>query len=98
MGGVVAVVGDLDLADPMAASPSPNPSILLLNQVASLARISDMACSFSQIRGTAKKIVGCTSRRFSLTVSIDSAKFSTGPAPTIVQVEKIRSATWHSGR
>ena len=69
-----------------------------MNQVASLALMSATACSFSQMRGTAKKIVGCTSRRFSLTTSIDSAKFNTGPAPTIVHVEKIRSATWHSGR
>ena len=80
------------------ARPSPNVSTRFLNQVASLALINEIAWSFSQIRGTAKKIVGCTSRRFSLTVSIDSAKLSTGPAPTIVHVEKIRSATWHSGR
>ena len=57
-----------------------------------------MACSFSQIRGTAKNIVGWTSRRFPSTVSIDSAKLSTGPQRTRCHVEKIRSATWHSGR
>ena len=50
--------------------------------------MSTEACSFSQIRGTAKKIVGCTSRRFSLTVSIDSAKFSFTPDAAIVQVER----------
>ena len=30
------------------------------------------ALSFSQMRGTAKKRVGCTSRRFVVTVSIDA--------------------------
>ena len=31
-------------------------------------------------------------------VSIDSAKLSTLPHATMCQVEKMRSATWHSGR
>ena len=37
------------------------------------------ACSFSQIRGTPRKIVGATSRRSSCTVRIDSPKFTCAP-------------------
>ena len=69
-----------------------------LNRVASLLLMSTVACSFSQMRGTAKNRVGWTSRRFSCTVSIDSAKLRVVPADAEVQVENIRSATWHSGR
>jgi hypothetical protein len=69
-----------------------------LSRVASLPLMRIPAWIFSQIRGTAKNIVGWISRRFSLTVSIDSAKFSTTPCDTMCQVENIRSATWHSGR
>ena len=67
-------------------------------QLASLARISTPAWIFSQIRGTAKNSVGWTSRRLAVTVSIDSAKLRTAPDATDVHVEKMRSATWHSGR
>ncbi len=57
-----------------------------------------VASSFSQIRGTAKKKVGWISRRFSGTVSMDSAKLTWMPVAALFQVVKIRSATWHSGR
>ena len=50
------------------------------------------------MRGTAKNRVGWTSRRFTVTVSIDSAKLRLRPQETMCQVEKMRSATWHSGR
>ena len=69
-----------------------------LKKVASLPLMVTRACNRSQILGTAKNNVGWISRRFSVTVSIDSAKFRDGPAPTRVHVEKILSATWHSGR
>ena len=36
-------------------------------------------CSFSQMRGTPKKKLGPISRRFCVTVSIDSAKYTTVP-------------------
>ena len=73
-----------------------NQSRLKKRGVLPLIRIG--ACIFSQIRGTAKKRVGWTSRRLAWTVSIDSAKLSTVPSASMVQVEKIRSATWHNGR
>ncbi len=69
-----------------------------LNQVAPESRMSMPASSFSQIRGTPKRIVGCTSRRFWGTVSIDSAKLTWVAAAALNQVVKIRSATWDSGR
>ncbi len=69
-----------------------------LSRLARTSRVSTPASSFSQIRGTAKKKVGCTSRRFCGTVSIDSAKLTWMPAAALFQVVKIRSATWHSGR
>jgi hypothetical protein len=69
-----------------------------LKSVASLPRMRMPAWIFSQMRGTAKKSVGWISRRFSCTVSMDSAKLSTDPNATDVHVEKIRSATWHRGR
>src|SRR5688572_14656881 len=69
-----------------------------LERLASLPLISTTACSFSQMRGTAKNNVGWTSRRFVVTVSIDSAKLSTTPAPTMCHVENTRSATWQRGR
>jgi hypothetical protein len=77
---------------------SPSPNHIRLKNVPSRPLMRIPAWIFSQIRGTAKNSVGWISRRFSCTVSIDSAKLSTGPNPTLVHVEKIRSATWHSGR
>ncbi len=69
-----------------------------LIRLASPPLISTPACRRSQMRGTAKNSVGCTSRRFWGTVSIDSAKLRVGPPASIVQVEKMRSATWQRGR
>ena len=69
-----------------------------MSQDAEAIRIGTAARIFSQIRGTPNRIVGCTSRRFGCTVSIDSAKFTWTPAPALNQVVKMRSATWHSGR
>ena len=69
-----------------------------MNRLAESILIRAVAISFSQIRGTANRIVGCTSRRFCGTVSIDSAKLTWVPAPALNQVVKKRSATWHSGR
>ena len=69
-----------------------------LSQDAESIRIRTAASTFSQMRGTPKRIVGCTSRRFSCTVSIDSAKCTWIPAHAENQVVKIRSAMWHSGR
>jgi hypothetical protein len=69
-----------------------------LSQLAESIRIRTPASTFSQMRGTAKRIVGCTSRKLSWTVSIDSAKCTWMPALAENQVVKIRSATWHSGR
>ena len=59
---------------------------------------STAALSFSQMRGTAKKRVGWTSRMLMVTVSIDSAKCTTAPETALVQVVTARSATWQSGR
>ena len=56
------------------------------------------ACSFSQMRGTPRNIVGATSRRSSCTVRIDSPKFTWEPRYTGTNVLSICSATWHSGR
>ena len=61
-------------------------------------RISTVARTFSQMRGTAKNRVGWTSRRLSWTVSIDSAKWTWVPAAAFSHSVAIRSATWHSGR
>ena len=85
--------------DPIrSATPSQNAATLRLSQVAPESRISIPASSFSQIRGTPKRMVGCTSRRFCGTVSIDSAKLTWVPAAALNQVVKIRSATCESGR
>src|SRR5215211_7329892 len=62
------------------------------------ARMVTPARIFSQIRGTPKRIVGCTSRKFAATVSIDSAKLTCTPPAALNQTVKIRSATWQSGR
>jgi hypothetical protein len=51
-----------------------------LSRDADIILISIPAFSFSQIRGTAKNSVGCTSRRFACTVSMDSAKCTSTPA------------------
>ena len=51
------------------------------------------ASTFSQIRGTPNRIVGCTSRRFACTVSIDSAKCTCTPEAALNHVVKMRSAT-----
>ena len=80
------------------ASFSPNRSHSRLNGEASAPLIITLAWSFSQMRGTAKKSVGWTSRRFAVTVSIDSAKLRQSPQETMCHVEKMRSATWHNGR
>src|SRR5207302_4637127 len=69
-----------------------------LNQLAESIRIRTPARTFSQMRGTPKRMVGCTSRRFAGTVSMDSAKCTWIPEAAENQVVKIRSATWHSGR
>ena len=87
------------LARPITpARKSPNPSHRRLNALASAPLIVTPAWSFSQIRGTAKNRVGWTSRRFSWTVSMDSAKLRVRPMWAAWNVEKMRSATWHSGR
>ena len=87
------------LARPIArACRRLKPSMVRLNHVASWPRMRTPAWSFSQIRGTAKNSVGWTSLRLVVIVSIDSAKLSTAPQRTRCHVEKIRSATWHSGR
>ena len=69
-----------------------------LSQVAESIRIRTPASTFSQMRGTPNRMVGCTSRRLACTVSIDSAKCTWMPAQAENQVVKTRSATWHSGR
>ena len=56
------------------------------------ARIWMLACIFSQMRGTPRKIVGWASCRFCVTVSIDSAKFTTHPAARLNHTVKMRSA------
>ena len=81
-----------------SATPSQNAATLRLSQVAPDSRISMPARSFSQIRGTPNRMVGCTSRRFCGTVSMDSAKLTWVPAAALNQVLKIRSATCDSGR
>ncbi len=81
-----------------AASRIPSPSHTFLKGEESLALIITPAWSFSQIRGTAKKSVGWTSRKLACTVSMDSAKLTVRPISATWKVEKIRSATWHSGR
>ncbi len=60
--------------------------------------MSTWASTFSQMRGTPNRIVGCTSRRLAWTVSMDSAKFTCTPAAALNQTVNARSATWHSGR
>ena len=47
-----------------------------LSLAAPFSLVSTPASSFSQMRGTPNRMVGCTSRRFCGTVSIDSAKFT----------------------
>ena len=64
----------------LAAWPRPHWRNSFFSRVASLERISTPACSFSQMRGTAKNSVGWTSRRLAVIVSIDSAKLSTRAA------------------
>ena len=81
-----------------SATRSQNRPNTRLSQVAWSIRICTPASTFSQIRGTPNRIVGCTSRRLACTVSIDSAKCTWMPALAENQVVKIRSATWHSGR
>src|SRR5690606_9190354 len=60
--------------------------------------IATEAWIFSQMRGTAKSTVGCTSARSVVTVSIDSAKWTTVRLRTPDQVVTARSTTWESGR
>ena len=60
------------------ASFIPIPNQSRLNQVPSRPLMAMEAWICSQIRGTAKKMVGWISRRFCCTVSIDSAKLSDG--------------------
>jgi hypothetical protein len=55
-------------------------------------------CSFSQMRGTPRNMVGPTSRRSSCTVRIDSPKSTREPRYSGTKVVSICSATWHSGR
>ena len=50
------------------------------------------------MRGTAKKVVGATSRTFSGTVSTLSAKLAIAPERSGRKVVKVRSAMWQSGR
>jgi len=57
------------------------------NGLAEAARVVMPAASFSQMRGTPRKMVGCTSRRFWVTVSIDSAKLTTQPADRLNHTE-----------
>ena len=97
-GGVVAAVGSTSRSPMPSATPSQNAATLRLNHVAPDSRISMPASSFSQIRGTPNRMVGCTSRRFCGTVSMDSAKLTWVPAAALNQVLKIRSATCDSGR
>ena len=52
---------------------------LAFTPVASLSLAVMPAWNFSQMRGTPKKMVGCTSLRFSGTASIDSAKYTRDP-------------------
>ena len=96
-GGVGPAVLHQARPDPVG-NTSQNAATLRLSQVAPERRISIPASSFSQIRGTPKRMVGCTSRRFCGTVSIDSAKLTWVPAAALNQVVKIRSATCESGR
>ena len=81
-----------------SATPSQNRDTVRLNHEAPESRVSTPASSFSQIRGTPNRIVGCTSRRLAGTVSMDSAKLTCVPAAALNQVEKIRSATCAKGR
>ena len=81
-----------------SATPSQKRDTVRLSQDAPDSRVSTPASSFSQMRGTPNRIVGCTSRRLTGTVSMDSAKLTCVPAAALNQVEKIRSATWASGR
>jgi hypothetical protein len=50
------------------------------------------------MRGTPRKPFGAISRRLTTTVSTDSAKETTQPVTSCITVEKLRSATWQSGR
>ncbi len=50
------------------------------------------------MRGTAKKSAGATSRMFSGTVSMLSAKFTVAPERSGLNTVKVRSATWQRGR
>ena len=76
-----------------SASLSPIALKTRFTRLASFSLMRIVAWIFSQIRGTAKKRVGWISRRLTCTVSMDSAKLRVTPAPTIVHVEKMRSAT-----
>ena len=90
--------GDQALPDPVGDARARTATSVRLSQEAPESRISMPASSFSQMRGTPNRIVGCTSRRLTGTVSIDSAKLTWVPAAALNQVVKIRSATWASGR
>ena len=57
-----------------SATRNQNRLNMRLSQVAWSIRICTPASTFSQIRGTPNRIVGCTSCRLACTVSIDSAK------------------------
>nr|BFE81208.1 hypothetical protein GCM10020093_038090 [Planobispora longispora] len=81
-----------------SAARSQNRVIARLSGEADSSRISTPASTFSQMRGTPNRIVGCTSRRLAWTVSMDSAKFTCTPAAALNQTVKARSATWHRGR
>ena len=50
------------------------------------------------MRGTAKKVVGATSRMLSGTVSALSAKLAMAPERSGRKAVKVRSAMWQSGR
>ncbi len=56
------------------------------------------AWNFSQMRGTPKNTVGCTSLRLSGTFSIDSAKYTAAPVVLGTWIVNICSAMCDSGR
>lgn len=57
-----------------------------------------LCCIFSQMRGTPRNPSGAISRRFITTVSVLSAKDTVQPVTNCCTSEKLRSATWQSGR
>ena len=65
-------------AMPSATRSQNRPSVRLIQDAESI-RIRTPARTFSQIRGTAKKTAGATSRMLSGTVSMDSAKLTVLP-------------------